>query len=584
MNTKEGNLQRLPDFIFNIGITGHRKIDSDNVLRCESAVSEVLQVIKRTCLELNIKKGEEFFSPNEPECRLITLLAEGADRIAARAAYKLGLKIQSVLPMEKTQYEKDFLSDESVNEFEKLLKMSSAVYEIALNKTNNSRVYLEAGELMLAHCDALIAVWDGFETGGIGGTADIVSRAVAVNLPVIWINSEDFSDVRIFNQNDEPAGYEKYLQDYIKLLMIPQTEESVFPDFNKEPPKDNWFSGFEKSFINFVYNISGKREESVPDERSSSFGNDEAIAGVFFNYFKRLDSLAVTFAGYYRTAGILRQLLPLFAVISLAVGFYWGLRNNAGIMNVAGFFLQALFLALIILLSRMNKIQKWHLKFTDYRLLAEYLRYAEYLYPFGSVFENAKDSFFIPGKKSSWTNWYYRGIIRQAGIPDVKFDEDLFYKHKKLLLNLLTRQIQYHEEKVEKHNRLTRFFEKNGLLLYNIGLVVTLLRVVVHFLKIPFNRQVNSVELPLFFNMLSMIIPAFATALFGIAAQGNFQRLEQRSKAMAELLSAQKTRITGIKKPGYSSLKTVAEEISDILISEILDWNILTKSKGISKH
>jgi hypothetical protein len=40
---------------------------------------------------------------------------------------------------------------------------------------------------MLANIDVLIAIWDGAVAAGIGGTAQIVERAVADGIAVVWI-------------------------------------------------------------------------------------------------------------------------------------------------------------------------------------------------------------------------------------------------------------------------------------------------------------------------------------------------------------------------------------------------------------
>lgn len=583
MNKSDKTLQLIPDFILNIGITGHRKLDAANISEYEKTIIDILECIKHLCLEIN-KMGKEVFSLKEPTYKLITPLAEGADRIAAKAAIKCGFQLQAVLPLEKSQYEKDFPETDSVVEFNALLNKATSVYEINLNKINNNKAYLEAGKVVLAHSDILIAIWDGVENGGIGGTSDIVSRAVSMNLPVVLINSNMCNDIKIYNENNSGQDWKSYVEKYLNNILIPEGSENIFPSVFNEKAKDNWFNQFEKHLLEIITKLNKKSVSPKLKDLSSAAINDEITDQIFSPYYYHLDSLAITYAGYYRSAGAFRQLFPLFAVISLAIGFYWGLSNNTGLINVIGFSMQVLFLGLIIYLSHMNRIKRWHAKFTDYRLLAEYLRYMTFLYPFGGTLEYAKELVFVPGKKSNWINWYYRAIVRQAGIPNEKFNEILFLKNKKSLENLVNEQICYHSYNINKHNSLVGFFERNGLLLYNIGLIVTTLRVIVQYLKIPYGKLLSSMELPIFFNMLSMIIPAVATSLFGIAAQGNYQRLEQRSRAMVELLTIQKNKIKEMREISYSSLKASAEELSNIFISEILDWNVLIKSKGISKN
>jgi hypothetical protein len=54
--------------------------------------------------------------------------------------------------------------------------------------TSHRKSYLAASKYLLSEVDELIAVWDGRPSGGLGGTADVVSAARERGLPikVIW--------------------------------------------------------------------------------------------------------------------------------------------------------------------------------------------------------------------------------------------------------------------------------------------------------------------------------------------------------------------------------------------------------------
>ena len=53
------------------------------------------------------------------------------------------------------------------------------------------RAYEAAGLFMLAKIDLLIAIWDGEPAAGIGGTAQIVGRAMADGIPIMRIDPAD---------------------------------------------------------------------------------------------------------------------------------------------------------------------------------------------------------------------------------------------------------------------------------------------------------------------------------------------------------------------------------------------------------
>src|SRR5262249_2743568 len=61
-----------------------------------------------------------------------------------------------------------------------------------------------AGLLMLAKIDLLIAIWDGERAAGIGGTAQIVGRAMADTIPIIRI---DPANPNAMQMSWREAGY-----------------------------------------------------------------------------------------------------------------------------------------------------------------------------------------------------------------------------------------------------------------------------------------------------------------------------------------------------------------------------------------
>jgi class 3 adenylate cyclase len=61
---------------------------------------------------------------------------------------------------------------------------------------------------MLANIDMLIAIWDGEVAAGVGGTAQIVERAIADGIVVVWIEPSHPNAIRISWPGDgaAPAG------------------------------------------------------------------------------------------------------------------------------------------------------------------------------------------------------------------------------------------------------------------------------------------------------------------------------------------------------------------------------------------
>jgi len=116
--------------------------------------------------------------------RVISPLAEGGDRLVASAALECGHELIAALPLEPSEYERDF--PESVAEFRALLARipRENVFVIeppaadALGSTGDGawrdRRYHATDEYVAAHCHILIALWDGVQTRAAAGAAEVV--------------------------------------------------------------------------------------------------------------------------------------------------------------------------------------------------------------------------------------------------------------------------------------------------------------------------------------------------------------------------------------------------------------------------
>jgi len=149
------------------GVTGHRHIEPD--------ISENLYL--SICNFLRVFQTEY---PDSPFI-LISALAEGADRIVARAAIDVGINLYVSLPMPVEEYEQDFSSQESLDEFTSLRSKSIGTYINNCTDPADERdhCYYQSGKWMLKRCDVLIALWDGIYTDLTGGTGEVVRMALS---------------------------------------------------------------------------------------------------------------------------------------------------------------------------------------------------------------------------------------------------------------------------------------------------------------------------------------------------------------------------------------------------------------------
>lgn len=131
------------------------------------------------------------------ELVIVSSLAEGADRLVAQAGVAAGFALEVVLPLARAEYTRDFVTQASRAEFDYLLGRAAAIVELDGAPDERPRAYEAAGLFMLSRIDLLIALWDGLEAAGVGGTAQIVSRAIADGIFVVWIEPTNPNVIKV---------------------------------------------------------------------------------------------------------------------------------------------------------------------------------------------------------------------------------------------------------------------------------------------------------------------------------------------------------------------------------------------------
>jgi hypothetical protein len=173
-----------------IGVSGHRvppKLPEESEAPLRTLIDRILAAIVDTAPTANTATA----------LVIVSSLAEGSDRIVAAAGLAAGFALQVVLPFKRAEYALDFEAQASRREFEELLARASDVFELDGAANERPRAYEAAGLFMLANIDVLIAIWDGEVAAGVGGTAQIVERAIADGIVVVWIEPSHPNAIRI---------------------------------------------------------------------------------------------------------------------------------------------------------------------------------------------------------------------------------------------------------------------------------------------------------------------------------------------------------------------------------------------------
>jgi hypothetical protein len=144
------------------GITGHRELEN-------------IDWIKTIMLEVINEKVVTYG---------FTCLATGADEIFAEILRQKRINYTAVIPCHK--YETTFKPSELSNFH---ISKNIALNLIELNYERPSeKAFNEAGKTVVDNSEMIIAVWDGEEAIGLGGTADIVEYAKSKKKYIIHLN------------------------------------------------------------------------------------------------------------------------------------------------------------------------------------------------------------------------------------------------------------------------------------------------------------------------------------------------------------------------------------------------------------
>jgi hypothetical protein len=154
--------------VYRVGVTGHRTLSDP-------------QVVERQCRALLERVRAEH--PNVVAC---TALAVGADTIFAQVALALGIPLEGVIPF--ATYAQDFAAVEERAGYERLVAQASVIALPFGERSDDA--YLAAGVWIVEHSQLLVAVWDGAEGRGPGGTADIVRYAREHGLEICHIPAQ----------------------------------------------------------------------------------------------------------------------------------------------------------------------------------------------------------------------------------------------------------------------------------------------------------------------------------------------------------------------------------------------------------
>lgn len=191
-----------PALAYRVGITGARDLTGAGatVAQIEAAVGALLDAVGAAvaaCAQTAQARrvyDQGVAGGTVARLRLISPLAEGADRLVARLALARGWELECALPFEQAEYETDF--PDSVAEFRDLLaqaqprvlRLDGVQADAQDAAYARAHAYRAVGRTIVRHCDLVLALWDGAAARGPGGTAEVIGFAADYGPKVWWID------------------------------------------------------------------------------------------------------------------------------------------------------------------------------------------------------------------------------------------------------------------------------------------------------------------------------------------------------------------------------------------------------------
>jgi hypothetical protein len=225
--------------------------------------------------------------------------------------------------------------------------------------------------------------------------------------------------------------------------------------------------------------------------------------------------------------------------------------------------------------TRTGLRRHWHRRWVEPREVAERLRVAVPMTVLGTRPLGPY------GEASTWTNWYVRALLRDAGIVPGKLDTERLHVAREALGALLKTQSAYQlltEKRLAALNRRLKW-------LGEVFLYLTIAAVAAHlYVELPGRFVLAFNDLGLVKNILiglSTVLPAMGAALFGIRTIGDFDGAAKRAERMhSELADLAKTLAS--LPDDFHSLRAFSLLTAEVMLGDVASWRLSAESRELS--
>jgi hypothetical protein len=561
-------------------------------------IRDVLERIEAVGREL-LDAHRDCFADGAPRLRFVSPVADGADQIAADVALDLGWELEAILPFQRADYRASLANHGARERFDALVARASCLLELPGDPVHGLDAYVMTGRATVAHCDVLIAVWDGLPPRGRGGTGEVVQLALTRGTAIIHVPLSPGGDTRILWSAFDPTVV-TVADDPSVARPVELAEVKALLGGLLLPPPDEQELRFMKRFLHerllrirtrieypLLLTAAGVRpfrardltsrhaEAQIRDEwRRYRAGcaeahNISAPIDLLEQSYSWADRLATHFAQTYRSGHIFNFVLGGFAVC-LGLAAFMAPR-----LKVEEAALELLITLAIMLNAIVGQRHEWHRRWLDYRQLAEGLRPMRSLKLLGIASPDPPGTETNPVPRR-WIDWYASGIWRAMGCPSGSIDRDCAARLGRAIADHeVEPQVGYHERNAIQIKLLDRRLEQTGMVLFAATVIVTIATLVGLGLGDTFvNRYGN------WFTLISAGFPALGTAVFGIRFQGDFGGDALRSMATANTLRQLDNELR--KNVTLSRAADLAEQAGRIMLSDLDEWRLVNQQRDLS--
>jgi hypothetical protein len=550
-----------------IGVTSHRHLAASEIEPIRQRIRDFFDLLKHAF----------------PSLPLVALsaLAEGGDQLFAAEALAAGARLVVPLPLPKELYVDDFADPTVRNNFEYLCDQADII-RLPLLKSQSrealethgearDRQYAKAGIFIASHAHILMTIWDGKDSGRLGGTAQIVKYYLHGTLPGIVTNrrlarhvlggGDEHLLYHIVCSREEAKG--AVAEGLTALQVVWRTGDVISPE-----------SGMPEAFremLEYMVEFNADCEKYAADIAPGLHADHDAAAKVTVGVdelFRSADWLAMHYQK--RVLLALRLTYTMAAAMGIAFAFYAHLAEQNNMIY--------LFLVLFAVggfVAILARRHEWHRKYLDYRALAEGLRIQSYWRRVGILkdtdHEFAHDNFL---QKQNIELGWIRNVMRAVGLqPPPKPTPDALAEviHEWVGESGKSGQLHYFERKTLESSGLHHITETVGSISLWVGIAISVF-LAIFALKLP---ETTKTGLVLIMAVLSII----AAVREAYAYRKADKELIRQYRFMQRIFAGARAALDRTHDPAEK--RDILRSLGDAALTEHAEWTLMHREREV---